>query len=193
MAQIFGLVKTPDVVALPPDLTADEAMHRLRALAEEVETIYYSYVTDPTTDRLLGVLSLHRLVLGDQMPIRELMVTEPIQVRADASQVDAARLLDQYHLLAIPVVDGENRLVGMVTADDAAEVLLEEAGEDIERLRRLATGSTSLTYAPLLATYFRKRVLWLLLLFVAEACTGSVLRLFEDTLSRSPSPSSSRF
>jgi magnesium transporter len=178
-----GRLMTLDVVALPPDLTADEAMHRLRTLAEEAETIYYSYVTEPATHRLLGVLSLHRLVLSrPTTPIHELMVRAPIKVRADASEVEAARQLDQYHLLAIPVVDAQDRLLGMVTADDAAEVLLEEAGEDIERLG----GSQPLDEPYLrasIAHLFRKRIVWLLLLFVAEAYTGSVLRFYEDTLS----------
>jgi magnesium transporter len=178
-----GRLMTPDVVALRPDLTADEAMHILRELAEHVETIYYSYVTDPADNRLLGVLSLHRLVLSrPTTPIRELMIAEPVKVRADASQVEAARLLDQFHLLAIPVVDENDRLVGMVTADDAAEVLLEEAGEDIERLG----GSQPLEEPYLRASIphmFRKRIGWLLLLFAAEAYTGSVLGYFEETLS----------
>ncbi|HLH22730.1 MAG TPA: magnesium transporter [Chloroflexota bacterium] len=178
-----GRLMTPDVVALAPDLTADEALYRLRTLAEQAETIYYSYVTDPATQRLLGVLSLHRLVLSRaDTPIRELMIADPIKIRADASQVEAARLLDQHHLLAIPVVDAADRLVGMVTADDAAEVLLEEAGEDIERLG----GSQPLDEPYLRASIthlFRKRIVWLLLLFVAEAYTGSVLRFFEETLS----------
>jgi magnesium transporter len=179
-----GRLMTLDVVALRPDLTADEALHILRALAEQVETIYYSYVTDPASQRLLGVLSLHRLVLSrPDTPIRELMVAEPIKVRADASQVEAAHLLDQYHLLAIPVVDADDRLLGMVTADDAAEVLLEEAGEDIERL-----GGTQPLDEPYLRAsiphLFRKRIGWLLLLFVAEAYTGTVLRFFEETLSQ---------
>lgn len=178
-----GRLMTPDFIALGPELSANEAMIVLRTIAEQVETIYYSYVTDPATDRLLGVLSLHRLVLArPTTPIGELMVTDPVKVRADASREEAARLLDQHHLLALPVVDAADRLLGIITADDAAEVLLEEAGEDIERLG----GSQPLEEPYLRASIghlFRKRVIWLLFLFVAEAYTGSVLRHFEETLS----------
>jgi magnesium transporter len=179
-----GRLMTPDFIALGPELSANEAMIVLRTIAEQVETIYYSYVTDPATDRLLGVLSLHRLVLArPTTPIGELMVTDPVKVRVDASREEAARLLDQHHLLALPVVDGDDRLLGIITADDAAEVLLEEAGEDIERLG----GSQPLEEPYLRASIghlFRKRVIWLLFLFVAGAYTGNVLDHFEDTLSR---------
>jgi magnesium transporter len=182
-----GRLMTPDFVALSPDLTADEAMAVLRAIAEQVETIYYSYVIDPDTDRLLGVLSLHRLVLSrGTTRVRDLMIPDPIRVRADASAEEAARLLDQYHLLAIPVVDAEDRLLGIITADDAAEVLLKEAAEDTERLG----GAQPLDVPYLRASIFhlfRKRITWLLALFVAEAYTGNVLRHFEETLSEAVS------
>jgi magnesium transporter len=179
-----GRLMTPDFVALGPELSANEAMIVLRTIAEQVETIYYSYVTDPDTDRLLGVLSLHRLVLArPTTPIGELMIRDPIKVRADANREEAARLLDQHHLLAIPVVDADDRLLGIITADDAAEVLLEEAGEDIERLG----GSQPLEEPYLRASIphlFRKRIIWLLFLFVAGAYTSNVLSHFEDTLNQ---------
>jgi len=110
------------------------------------------------------------------------MTTDVVKVRVDADQEDAARLLDQHHFIALPVVDSENRLLGIITADDAAAVLLEEAGEDLERMG----GSEPLEEPYLRASVghlFRKRIGWLLVLFVAEAYTGSVLRLFEETLS----------
>ena len=177
-----GRLMTPDFVALGPELSANEAMIVLRTIAEQVETIYYSYVTEPDTDRLLGVLSLHRLVLArPTTPIGELMIRDPIKVRVDANREEAARLLDQHHLLAIPVVDADDRLLGIITADDAAEVLLEEAGEDIERLG----GSQPLEEPYLRASIshlFRKRIIWLLFLFVAGAYTGNVLTHFQDTL-----------
>ncbi|MBX5492517.1 MAG: magnesium transporter [Chloroflexi bacterium] len=179
-----GGLMTPEYVALGPDLTAEEAIARLRQVAEEAETIYYIYVTDPATNRLLGVLSLRNLVLSrPDTPIRELMITPVVKVRVDASQEEAARLLDQYHLIALPVVDAHDRLLGIITADDAADVLLEEAGEDIERLG----GSQPLEEPYMRASIphlFRKRIGWLLVLFVAEAYTGTVLRHFEETLSQ---------
>jgi magnesium transporter len=178
-----GGLMTPEFVALSPDLTADQALIALRRVAEEAETIYYAYVTEPGTDRLLGVLSLRNLVLSrPSTPIRELMATEVAKIRADADQEAAARLLDQRNLIALPVVDEQDRLLGIITADDAADVLLEEAGEDIERLG----GSEPLEEPYLHASVLhlvRKRIPWLMVLFIGGAYTASVLDHFETTLS----------
>jgi magnesium transporter len=178
-----GRLMTPDFVAIQPELTADQALAILRRVAAEAETIYYIFVTEPPHDRLLGVLVLRNLVLSRPGTlVRDLMVTDVVKVRATADREEAARLLDQYHLLALPVVDDDDRLLGIITADDAAEVLQEEASEDIERLG----GSQPLEEPYLRASIghlFRKRIIWLLLLFVAEAYTGNVLRHFEETMS----------
>ncbi|MFN8524255.1 MAG: magnesium transporter [Chloroflexota bacterium] len=173
---------TPHYVGVRPDITAAEALDELGRVAEEVETVYYVYVVDPASRELLGVLSLRNLVLSPRWRrIRDLMITDVARIQASADQEEAARLLDQRSLIALPVVDDRNRMLGIITADDAADVLLEEAGEDIERLG----GSQPLEEPYLRASVlhlFRKRVIWLLVLFVAEAYTGSVLRHFEETL-----------
>lgn len=177
-------IMTTDFVAVAPYLTADEALEQLGRVAEEAETIYYVYVTEPGTGRLLGVLSLRSLVLSPRWKlVSQLMYPSVTSIRADADQETAARLLDKNNYLALPVVDDEDRLLGIITADDAADVLLEEAGEDIERLG----GSQPLDEPYLRASIFhlfRKRVLWLLVLFVGGAFTGSVLSHFEATLER---------
>jgi magnesium transporter len=177
-------IMTPDFVAVAPYLTADEALAQLGRVAEEAETIYYVYVTDPDSGRLLGVLSLRSLVLSPRWKlVSQLMYTDITRIRADADQETAARLLDKHHYLALPVVDGDDRLLGIITADDAADVLLEEAGEDIERLG----GSQPLDEPYLRASIvhlFRKRVIWLLVLFIGGAFTGSVLNHFQDILNR---------
>jgi magnesium transporter len=175
-------IMTPDFVAVAPYLTADEALEQLGRVAEEAETVYYVYVTDPATQRLLGVLSLRNLALAPRWKlVSQLMETDVTSVRADADQETAARLLDKHWYLALPVVDEQDRLIGIITADDAADVLLEEVGEDMERLG----GSLPLDEPYLRASLvhlFRKRIGWLLVLFVAEAYTGTVLRHFEATL-----------
>jgi magnesium transporter len=177
-------IMTPDFVAVAPYLTADEALAQLGRVAEEAETIYYVYVTDPATSRLLGVLSLRSRVLSPRWKlVSQLMFPDVTRIRADADQETAARLLDKNNYLALPVVDEHDRLLGIITADDAADVLLEEAGEDIERLG----GSQPLEEPYLRASIvhlFRKRVLWLLILFVGGAFTGSVLNHFQDILSQ---------
>jgi magnesium transporter len=172
---------TRAMVTVSPDVTADEALAAVRRLARDAETIDYLYVTE-ADDRLTGVLSLRELVLSPPgSRVGELARRDVTTVRADVDQEIAARLLSDRDLLALPVVDEAGRLLGIVTADDAAGVLEEEATEDIARLG----GS-----APLQRPYLRtsivalvwKRVPWLLVLFVAEAYTGSVLRFYEHTL-----------
>ncbi|MCC6175533.1 MAG: magnesium transporter [Chloroflexi bacterium] len=175
-------IMTTEYVAVAPYLTCAEAIAELGRVAEEAETVYYVYVTDPVTNRLLGVLSLRNLVLSPRWKlVSQVMNTNVARIRAAADQETAARLLDKRNFLALPVVDDEDRMLGIITADDAADVLLEEAGEDIERLG----GSQPLEEPYLRASIFhlfRKRVGWLLVLFFAEAYTGTVLRHFEDTL-----------
>ena len=176
-------IMTPDFLAVAPYLTVHEALEQLGRVAEEVETVYYVYATDPATRTLLGVLSLRNLALAPRWKlVSQLMLMDVTRVRADEDQETAARLLEQHNLLALPVVDELGRLLGIITADDAADVLLEEAGEDMERLG----GSLPLDEPYLRASIvhlFRKRIGWLLVLFVAEAYTGTVLRHFEATLS----------
>jgi magnesium transporter len=169
---------TPAFTAIDPEMRADEAIQALRQVAAEAETIYYVYVLD-AEEHLLGVLSLHKLVLSQpETPVHELMIADPFRVRADADQEIAARTLTDHNLLALPVVDDENRLLGIITEDDIADVLEEEATEDIERLG----GSQPLEVPYRLASVsllVRRRIVWLLMLFLAEAYTGTVLRHYE--------------
>jgi magnesium transporter len=172
---------TPEFVAISPALTVATAMRLIRSQAPDAETIYYVYVTD-RLDRLVGVVSLRDLVIADpQRPISDVMRQQVIQVPVNADQELAARLLMEHDLLAIPVVDERGRIVGVVTADDVADVLEAEATEDTEKLG----GSEPLGKPYLLASPWElvwKRVRWLVLLFVASAYTGSVLQAFEDEL-----------
>lgn len=174
---------TPEFVALVPELTADQAIAAIRAAAKTFETTYYTYVVDEA-ERFCGVISLHELVIAPpETPVRSLMVTNPVSVRVDTDQEDAARLLIQRNLLAIPVLDSDDRLVGIITEDDVADVLVEEATEDIERLGGSQPLETPYRHASIFLL-FRKRIVWLLALFVAEAYTGSVMRIFEDELAQ---------
>ncbi|HEV8696916.1 MAG TPA: magnesium transporter [Candidatus Limnocylindrales bacterium] len=178
-----GGLMTPAFVAVNDDATATEAMAAIRRLIDEAETVNYIYVIGPDRE-LFGVLSLYRLLLSPgTTPVRELMAPSTVRVRADADQEVAARLLTDRNLLAIPVVDDADRLLGIITEDDVADVLEAEATEDIERLG----GSEPLNVpyrSSSVVLLVRKRVLWLLLLFVAEAYTGTVLRDFEGELSQ---------
>jgi magnesium transporter len=176
-----GGLMTPAFVAVSRDATATEAIAAIRSLVEDAETVSYIYVTDEER-RLLGVLSLYRLLLspGDT-PVAELMAPHTVRVRAEADQETAARLLTDHNLLAIPVVDDDEHLLGIITEDDVADVLEAEATEDIERLG----GSEPLNLPYRLASVpllVRKRIVWLLLLFVAQAYTGTVLQNFQGEL-----------
>ena len=172
---------TPAFVAVSPDLRADQAIAALRRVAEEAETLYYVYVIDPA-ERLLGVLSLHNLVLTrPETPVRSLMVPDAVRVRADADQETAARLLTDHNLLAVPVVDADDHLLGIITQDDVADVLEEEATEDIERLGGSQPLETPYRVASV-ALLVRRRIGWLLFLFVAGLLTSSVLEAFDAEL-----------
>lgn len=168
-----GGIMTPAFVAIAPDMSADQAVRALRRVAEEAETVNYVYVLD-AAEHLLGVLSLHRLVLTPpHTPVRELMYADPITVQVDADQEVAARLLTEHDLLALPVIDADQRLVGIITSDDVHDVLEREATEDIERLGGSAPlAEPYLRASPLLL--FRKRIVWLLALFLAQFVTLAI-------------------
>jgi magnesium transporter len=176
-----GGIMTPAYVAVAKEATAAQATAAIRRLVDQAETVNYVYVVDDER-HLLGVLSLYRLLLSpDTTPVGQLMAPSTVRVRASADQETAARLLTDRNLLAIPVVDDDDHLLGIITEDDVADVLQAEATEDIERLG----GSQPLNLPYRLASVpllVRKRVGWLLLLFIAEAYTGSVLRSFQDEL-----------
>lgn len=176
---------TPAFVAIAPDVRADDAIVLLRRVAEEAETIYYVYVLDEA-EHLLGVLSLHNLVLTrPNTPVRDVMVEDPIRVRADADQETAANLLVDKNLLALPVVDAEDRLLGIITQDDVADVLEEETTEDFERIG----GSQPLDMPYRFAgpgLLVQRRIGWLLFLFLAGLLTSQVLQHFSDRLEGVP-------
>jgi magnesium transporter len=177
-----GGIMTPAYVAVSKDVTSAQAISAIRRLVDEAETVNYVYVIDPER-HLLGVLSLYRLLLSpNDTPVEKLMAPSTVRVRASADQETAARLLTDRNLLAIPVVDDDDHLVGIITEDDVADVIEAEATEDIERLG----GSQPLNLPYRLASVpllVRKRVGWLLLLFIGGAYTGTVLQNFESELS----------
>jgi magnesium transporter len=177
-----GGIMTPEYVAVSKDATSAQAITAIRRLVDEAETVNYVYVVDEER-HLLGVLSLYRLLLsGASTPVVQLMAPSTLRVKASTDQETAARILTDRNLLAIPVVDDDDHLIGIITEDDVADVIEAEATEDIERLG--GSQPLNLPYriasVPLLV---RKRVGWLLLLFLAEAYTGTVLRNFQDELS----------
>jgi magnesium transporter len=178
-----GRLMSPEVASLRAGMTARQALDRLRQIGRSAETIYALPVTDDHR-RLVGALGLKDLVLADpDQLVGDLMDTEVFSARVDADQEEAARLIREADLLALPIVDTEDRLVGIVTVDDAMEVLEEEETEDLAR-----AGGAEPLGRPYMATSVlhiaRSRVVWLLFLIVAATLTVNVLQLFETTLNQ---------
>lgn len=176
-----GGLMTSEFLVLRPRMTAEDAIAALRAWRPDSETIYYLFVVDAQR-RLIGVVSLRELVVADPATlIADLMNPDVISVTAGTDQEECARIMVREDLLALPVVDPDGVLVGVVTIDDVADVLVEEATEDLQRFGGAEPLGRTYLDSPVL-TIMRKRVVWLLLLFVTESLTGTVMRLFSDEL-----------
>jgi magnesium transporter len=177
-----GGIMTTDFIALPDDIPVEEAITRLREVAPEAEIIYYAYVVDVHA-KLNGVLSLRDLIAAeDGTLLREIMLKNVISVPAEMDQEEVARVVSRYDLLAVPVVDEEERLLGIITVDDIIDVIEEEATEDIYRLA--GTGDMTGRYY-LEASAFSlagRRLPWLLICLFGGLLSGGVIGVFEDTL-----------
>ena len=178
-----GSIMTSDYAWLPAELTAQQAIERLRVQAPDRETIYYVYVVDEGSRRMLGILTLRALVLADPTtPIRRLMLTNDlVTLRAADDQETAAEALRKYGLIAIPVVDDERRLVGIVTHDDIVNVINQEATEDIQKQAAVGPMREGYLEAPLHTVWY-SRGKWLALLFVMQMITINAMRHYEDEL-----------
>ena len=177
-----GSIMTTEYVSLRPNMTVEEAILRIRRQGVDKETIYTCYVT-ASDRRLLGLVSVKDLLLAesDELTIKEIMLTNLISVTTHTDQEEVARMLSKYNFLALPVVDGENRMVGIVTFDDAMDIMEDEATEDME----LMGGMTPSEKTYLRSTafdLFRNRIPWLMLLMVSATFTGLIITAFEGAL-----------
>ncbi|HVU87533.1 MAG TPA: magnesium transporter [Pirellulales bacterium] len=180
-----GAVMTSDYATVPAELTAAEAIDRLRHEAPDRETIYYCYVLD-SERRLVGFVSLKNLILAPQhRRVADIMQREVISSVVDEDQEVTAGKLMEYDLLALPILDHENRLVGIVTHDDVADVIVEEATEDVYRLGAVGPLEDSYLRTPLV-TMWGKRSFWLAILFCAEFMTMMVLLRYKETFDAVP-------
>jgi magnesium transporter len=179
-----GGIMTTEFVRLDPSMRVRDALKHIRAVAREKESIYACYVLEPDMGRLLGSLSLRDLVMAElEQPVTEIMRRKPITVGARDDREAVAGKIAKYNLLAVPVLEADGSVVGFVTVDDVIDVLVEEGTEDILKLAAVEPGALDKPYFenPMLRVV-RKRITWLLLLFVAETITGTVLRYFEHEL-----------
>lgn len=176
-----GSIMTTDYAAVPADVTVQQALAQLRREAPDRETIYYIYILDPRR-RLVGFVSLKDLILAQpSRPVSTVMREDVIFVAATTDVETAARTIASYDLIALPVVDQDLRLIGIITHDDVIDVMIEEATEDVHRMGAVAPFDENYLDASF-TTVWRKRAVWLSLLFVAELLTFSALAYFEDTI-----------
>ena len=179
-----GSIMTTEYVSLWPNMTVEEAILSIRRQGVDKETIYTCYVTAP--DRtLMGLVSVKDLLLAtdDETPLKDIMLTNIISVTTQTDQEAVARTLSKYNFLALPVVDGENRMVGIVTFDDAMDVLTEEATEDMELMSGMTPSEKPYLKSSTLEL-FKNRFPWLTLLMVSSTFTGLIITSFEDALAK---------
>jgi magnesium transporter len=175
-----GSIMTTEYASLPEDISVNEAIDRLRQQAPDRETIYYVYVLDEER-HLLGFVTLRELILAQpDARLGDIMTRSVISVRVDDDQEVVAGELARYDFIAIPVVDNQNRLVGIITHDDVLDVVQQEATEDAHRLGAVEPLEDSYLTTSLL-TLTWKRGIWLVLLLGAALATASILRGFEGT------------
>lgn len=176
-----GSIMTTEYVHFNPELTVSEAIKNLRRSGVDKETIYSCYVTEKDR-KLIGIVTVRRILMADDDDyIRDIMEENVLSVHTEDDREDVANKFAKYGLLALPVVDRENRLVGIVTVDDAIDVIREEATEDIEKMAAITP-----TDKPYLKTsafeLWKARIPWLLLLMLSSAFTGIIITHFESAL-----------
>ncbi len=176
-----GSIMTTEYVSLRPNMTAEEAIKRIRRTGVDKETIYTCYVTD-NNRKLVGMISLRTLLLCDDDDVMEdVMEPNVISVNTLEDQESVVQMLAKYDWSAMPVVDQENRLVGIVTIDDAIDVLQEETTEDFEKLAGMTPTDKPYLRTGVLETW-KSRIPWLLILMLSATLTSMVLTGFETSL-----------
>jgi magnesium transporter len=175
-----GRIMNPNVFALPEELTVGEAIVELQQ-ARDVEMVFYLYTVDDRR-HLVGVTSLRRLLLvSPETPLKRIATTDVLSVRVETDQEEVARQVASYNLLAIPVVDLENKLVGVITVDDVIDVIKDEATEDIYRMAGVSTDDS--VFSPPTSS-LRKRLPWLYVNLVTAFLAVGVVKAFEGTISQ---------
>lgn len=181
-----GSIMTTEYVSLRPHMTVEEAILRIRRQGVDKETIYTCYVTEKDR-KLIGLVTVKDLLLAedDETKIEDIMLKNLIFVTTRTDQEEVARMFSKYNFLALPVVDGEHRMVGIVTFDDAMDVMEDEATEDMEIMAAMTPSEKSyLKSTPI--DLFKHRIPWLMLLMVSATFTGMIITSFEDALSMLP-------
>lgn len=175
-----GSIMTTEYVALKKNMTVEQAFAHIRKYAVDKETIYTCYVTD--NRKLMGIVTVKELLLASYEDIiGDIMETNVIAVDTHEDQEIVANMFDKYDLMALPVVDTENRVVGIITVDDAMEVIIEEHGEDMEAMAAILPSDKPYMQTSTFETW-KKRIPWLLLLMLSATFTGKIIQSFESAL-----------
>jgi magnesium transporter len=178
-----GAVMTSDYATLSPELSASQAIDRLREIAPDRETIYYAYVVDKQR-KLIGFLSLKDLIIARrESRIGEIMHREVIYAHVGDDQEDAARKIQKYDLIALPIINGNEALVGIITHDDAIDIITQEQTEDMEKLMAISGSHEAAVYmkTPVIK-HFKNRVLWIVILALFGFISGAIVQRFEGLL-----------
>ncbi|MAP35822.1 MAG: magnesium transporter [Halomonas sp.] len=176
-----GAIMTSDYVAIASGMTVSQAMMRVRQTAPDAETVYQLYVLDDD-GQLIGTMSLRQLMVARPGAlVDDIMIKDVIKTPVDKAQEEVARIVARYDLLALPVIDTEGRMVGIVTHDDAMDVAESEATEDIHKGMSIGQLEDGVSRVRLWSLY-RRRVFWLVLLVFANLFSGAGIAYFEDTI-----------
>lgn len=176
-----GSIMTPECITLRAKMTAEEALKKIRKQALDKETIYTCYVTDDQK-KLLGIVSAKDLILHDPKDkVGDFMQENYISAHTHTDKEEVSNLLSKYDLLAIPIVDSENRIIGIVTIDDAIDVIQDEASEDISKMAAIIPTSKPYLQTSVFSI-FKSRVPWLLILLISATFTGLIINTYETTL-----------
>ncbi|MBR7132246.1 MAG: magnesium transporter [Clostridia bacterium] len=180
-----GSIMTTEYIDLKKDMTVDNAIDRIRAIGMDSETIYTCYVIDKSR-RLLGIVTVRDLLLNQKDEIiANIMEENIIFANTLDDKEEVAGLFERYDLMALPVVDTENRLVGIVTVDDAIDVIQEAATEDIDKMAAILPSDKAYFKTGIFST-FKARIPWLLLLMLSATVTGAIISSFEEKLTVFP-------
>jgi magnesium transporter len=176
-----GSLMTVEYVSLRPDMTVEQAFKKIRRVGIEKETIYTCYVTDDKKV-LLGVVTAKRLMLADPDDIiSDLMETNVMSCKTTDDGEEVAHIIEKYGFIALPVVDNENRQVGIITFDDAMDVIKEETSEDIMKMAAVAPSDDTYFKTSVL-THSKNRLIWLIVLMISATFTGLIITEYENAM-----------
>ena len=180
-----GSIMTTEFVDLKENMTIMNALDRIKNIGLEKETVYNCYVTD-SKRKLIGIVELKDLVLADRSElIKDIMDTNVIKVSTLTDQEEVAKMFDKYNYLALPVVDKEERLVGIITVDDAIDVLQDEVSEDFEKMAAMQPNEDSY-FKTSVFKHAKNRIIWLLFLMLTSIVTGTIITNYEEAFAAVP-------